>query len=47
MRVFVVSKCVRYPETPREVTELIYYSGAGNSYRNQAGQGAGNSGNAN
>lgn len=47
MRVFVVSKCTRYPETPREVTELIYYSGGGNSYRNQSGQGAGNSGNAN
>jgi hypothetical protein len=47
MRVFVVSKCTRYPETPREVTELIYYSGAGNQYRNQSGQGVGNSGNSN
>jgi len=47
MRVFIVSKCTRYPETPREVTELIYYKGGGNAYRNQAGQGAGNTGNAN
>ena len=47
MRVFVVSKCTRFPETPREVTELIYYTGGGNSYRNQSGQGAGNTGNSN
>jgi hypothetical protein len=47
MRLYVVSTCLRYPETPREVTELIYYSGGGNSYRNQSGQGAGNTGNSN
>ncbi|HTJ45779.1 MAG TPA: hypothetical protein VL463_26935 [Kofleriaceae bacterium] len=47
MRVFVISKCTRYPETPREVTELIYYTGGGNAYRNQSGQGAGNTGNSN
>ena len=47
MRVFIVSTCTRYPETPRQVTELIYYTGGGNSYRDQSGQGAGNTGNAN
>jgi hypothetical protein len=47
MRIFVVSKCTRYPETPREVTELIYYKAGGASYRGMSGQGAGNTGNAN
>ena len=47
MRIYVVSKCTRYPETPREVTELIFYQAGGASYRNQSGQGAGNTGNAN
>ena len=47
LRIYIVSKCTRYPETPREVTELIYYQGGGNSYRNQSGQGAGNTGNSN
>ena len=47
MRVYIVSRCTRFPETPREVTELVYYTGGGNAYRNQSGQGAGNTGNAN
>lgn len=47
LRIFVVSRCTKYPETPREVLELVMYQGGGNSYRNQSGQGAGNSGNAN
>ena len=47
MRVFVVSRCTRYPETPREVTELLYYSGGGTSYRTQSGLGAGNTVNSN
>lgn len=47
MRIYLVSRCTRFPESPREVVELIYYSGGGNLYRNQAGQGAGNTGNSN
>ena len=47
LQVYVESTCLKYPETPRTVTELIEYQGGGYVYRNQAGQGAGNSGNAN
>lgn len=47
LKVFIVSRCVKYPEYPRAVTELVEYSSGGNVYRNQAGQGAGNTGNAN
>lgn len=47
LRVFIVSSCVLYPEHPRTVMELIEYSAAGHAYRNQSGQGAGNTGNAN
>jgi type II secretory pathway component PulK len=35
------------PATPRTVTELVQYQGGGYTYRNQSGQGAGNTGNAN
>lgn len=47
LRIFIVSKCVKFPDTPREVLELIIYEGGGNVYRNQAGQGSSNTGNAN
>jgi hypothetical protein len=47
LRVFVVSRCTRHRETPRQVLELITYEGGGNVYRNQSGQGAGNAGNVN
>lgn len=47
LAVFVVSRCTRYPETPREVFELVMFSTGGGGYRDQAGQGAGNTGNAN
>lgn len=47
LTVFVVSRCTRYPETPREVFELVSYSTGSAGYRNQAGQGTGNTGNAN
>lgn len=40
-------RCVKYPEYPRTVTELVEYSSGGNGYRNQAGQGAANTGNTN
>jgi len=47
LQVYVTSTCLKYPDTPRSVTELVQYSGGGYSYRNQSGQGAGNTGNAN
>lgn len=47
LSLFVVSRCTRYPETPREVFELVSFSTGGGGYRNQAGQGTGNTGNAN
>lgn len=47
LMVFLVSKCTRYPEHPRTVMELVEYTAAGHTYRNQAGQGGFNTGNAN
>jgi hypothetical protein len=47
LRVFVISRCVRYSEYPRTLTELVEYRAGGNAYRNQSGQGAANTGNAN
>lgn len=47
LRVFVISRCTKYTDTPREVLELVKFEGGGNVYRNQSGQGAGNTGNAN
>lgn len=46
-RIYVISRCIKYPNTPAEIVELIDMSGAGHTYRNQAGQGPGNTGNAN
>jgi len=46
-RIFMVSTCLKYPDTPRSVLELISFSGGGTNYRNQSGQGAGGSNNAN
>lgn len=45
--IFMVATCTKYPDTPREVLELISFSGGGTNYRNQSGQGAGGSNNAN
>ena len=47
LRVFIVSKCLKFRDTPREILELILYEGGGTVYRNQAGQGSSNTGNAN
>ena len=47
LKVFIVSRCLKYPEHPRTVMELIEYTAAGHAYRNQAGQGASNTGNSN
>ena len=47
MKVWVESTCLKYPDTSRTVTELIQYQSTGYVYRNQAGQGGGNTGNTN
>ena len=47
LQVYVTSTCLKYPESPKSVTERVRYEGGGYSYRNQSGQGAGNTGNAN
>lgn len=47
LQVYVESTCLKYPDAPRMVTELIQYTGGGYVYRNQAGQGGGNTGNSN
>jgi hypothetical protein len=45
--IFMVSTCLKYPDTPRQVLEMISFSGSGYNYRNQSGQGAGGTNNAN
>ena len=47
LQVFMIARCLRFPNTPREVMELVGYQGGGALYRNQAGQGASNTGNIN
>lgn len=41
-RIFVVSRCIKYGEVPREVEELVQYSGGGSCYQSQQGGCAGN-----
>lgn len=44
-RVFIVSLCTKYADTPKEVMELVEFSGGGTIYKTQlgnAGQGGGN-----
>jgi len=45
--IFMVATCIKYPDTPRQVMEMLSFSGGGTNYRNQAGQGAGGTNNAN
>lgn len=45
--IFMVGTCLNYTDTPREVLEMISFTGGGTNYRNQSGQGAGGSNNAN
>ncbi len=47
LRIFVVSTCVSSPDAPQQVMELIQYDAGGTLYRDQAGQGTGNTGNIN
>jgi hypothetical protein len=46
-RVFLISRCLKDPEVPRTVRTLIDVAASGHNYRNQAGGGAGNTGNQN
>ena len=46
LRVFIVSRCTKYPETPREVSELVEQSAGGFGYHSQEG-GVNNNGNDN
>lgn len=46
LRVFVVSKCLKYPDTPKQVMELLQFRGGGQCYESQQG-GCGGNGNAN
>lgn len=46
LTIFIVSTCIKYPDTPTEVTELVRHSGGGNCYDAQLG-GCGGNANAN
>jgi hypothetical protein len=37
LRVFIVSRCIKYPENIKEVEELVQYSGGGTCYQSQQG----------
>lgn len=42
LRVFIVSKCIKYPDTPKEVEELVQFTGGGSCMPDQAGGQDGN-----
>jgi hypothetical protein len=42
LRVFVVSRCIKYPDNPISVSELVVMSAGGTSYTSQQGGGTGN-----
>jgi len=46
-RVFIVSLCTKYADTPKEVEELVEFAGGGQNYRMQQGLGRYSSGNNN
>ena len=44
-RVFIVSRCTKFADSPKEVEELVEFTGGGTNYRDQQGldvYGAGN-----
>ena len=45
-KIFIISTCTRYPDTPKQVEELVKYSGGGTCYQSQEG-GCGGNGNSN
>lgn len=42
LRIFVISTCNLFPDNPKQVMELVRYSGGGQKYKAQAGGNAGN-----
>ena len=46
LRVYIVARCTKYPDTPREIAELVEQSAAGYGYHSQEG-GLNNNGNDN
>ncbi|MBV8755996.1 MAG: hypothetical protein JO257_01895 [Deltaproteobacteria bacterium] len=42
LRIFIVSRCIKYGETIKEVEELVTYSGGGTCYHSQSGNCFGN-----
>lgn len=46
LRIFIVSRCIKYGEVPKEIVELVQYSGGGTCYQSQGG-GCASNGNSN
>jgi hypothetical protein len=46
LKVFLVSTCIKYPDNPKQVEELVQYTGGGQCYQSQLG-GCGGNGNSN
>ena len=46
LRIFLISTCIKFPDNPKQVEELIQFNGGGNCYNAQAG-GCGGNGNNN
>jgi hypothetical protein len=42
LRIFIVSRCIKYSEVPKEIAELVQYTGGGTCYQSQQGGCAGN-----
>jgi len=42
LRTFIVSKCIKYPDTPKAVEELVEFKGGGTCYQSQEGGCSGN-----
>lgn len=36
-KIFIISTCVKYPDSPKQVVELVKYSGGGTCYKSQEG----------
>lgn len=45
-KIYIVSTCTKYPDTPKQVEELVKYAGGGTCYQSQEG-GCGGNGNSN
>ncbi len=42
LRVFIVSTCTKFPDTPKQISELVTFSGGGQAYDNQKNGAGGN-----